>query len=44
VWAASFLPLLRYLKPGFHPSQLGDAEEMTEWLRTQRDAYSIVAG
>jgi predicted metal-dependent hydrolase len=43
VWAASLVPLLRYLKPGFHPDQLGDAEEMAQWLQSQRDAYAIVA-
>ncbi len=44
VWATSFFPLLQYLRRGFHPDDLGDADEMAEWLRTQRDAYSIVAG
>ena len=44
VWAASFVPLLKYLRPGFHPNQLGDADEMAQWLQTQRDAYAIVAG
>ena len=43
VWGASFLPLLRYLRPGFHPNQLGDPAEMAEWLRVQRDAYTIVS-
>ena len=42
VWGASFVPLLRYLRPGFHPNQLGDPAEMAEWLRSQRDAYAIV--
>jgi uncharacterized protein len=44
VWAASFVPLLEYLRPGFHPDQLGNADEMAQWLQTQRDAYAIVAG
>ena len=30
-------------KPGFHPNQLGNADEMAQWLQAQRDAYSIVA-
>ena len=44
VWGASFFPLLHYLRPGFHPNQLGEPAEMAEWLKTQRDAYSIVEG
>jgi predicted metal-dependent hydrolase len=44
VWAASFVPLLKYLQPGFHPNQLGNAEEAALWLQAQRDAYAIVAG
>ena len=44
LWAACFGPLLRYLRPGFHPNQLADADEMAQWLQAQRDAYSIVAG
>ncbi len=44
VWAASFLPLLRYLKRGFHPNDLEDPGEMAQWLQAQRDAYSIVGG
>jgi len=43
VWWASFVPLLRYLRPGFHPSQLENADEMGQWLAAQRTAYSIVA-
>ncbi len=43
VWRASFLPLLRYLRPGFHPAQLENADEMVQWLATHRDAYAIVA-
>ena len=43
VWWASFVPLLHYLRPGFHPSQLGNAGEMGQWLATQRAAYQIVA-
>lgn len=41
-WATA-APLLRYLRPGFHPSQLADAEEMARWLEAQRGAYAIVA-
>jgi predicted metal-dependent hydrolase len=43
VWAACLVPLLRYLRPGFHPNQLDNADEMAQWLETQREAYSIVA-
>jgi predicted metal-dependent hydrolase len=43
VWGASLVPLLRYLRPGFHPAQLGDAAEMARWLEDQREAYTIVA-
>jgi len=41
-WATA-APLLRYLRPGFHPSQLADAREMAHWLEAQREAYAIVA-
>ncbi len=44
VWAASLLPLLQYLRRDFHPNDLGDADEMAQWLQIQRDAYAIVAG
>ena len=44
LWAASFFPLLRYLKRGFHPNDLADADEMAQWLQGQREAYSIVGG
>jgi len=44
VWRACALPLLRYLRPGFHPAQLADAAEMAQWLESQRAAYTIVAG
>jgi uncharacterized protein len=44
VWPASLLPLLQYLRRDFHPNDLEDAAEMAQWLQTQRDAYSIVAG
>jgi predicted metal-dependent hydrolase len=43
VWAASLVPLLRYLRPGFHPLQLENAPGMAQWLAVQREAYSIVA-
>jgi hypothetical protein len=43
VWWASLVPLLRYLRPGFHPAQLANAEEMTQWLANHPEAYSIVA-
>ena len=43
VWRASLVPLLHYLRPGFHPAQLPDAAEMARWLETQRAAYAIVA-
>ena len=42
LWHASLMPLLHYMRPGFHPNDLEDAEELAEWLRTQRDAYSII--
>jgi len=40
---ASIVPLLQYLRPGFHPSQLDNSPEMTQWLATQRHAYTIVS-
>ena len=42
VWGACFVPLLRYLKPGFHPAQLESAAGMAQWLEAQRSAYTIV--
>jgi predicted metal-dependent hydrolase len=42
VWRASFVPLLQYLRPGFHPAQLGNPAEMAQWLEAQRSAYAIV--
>ena len=44
LWAACFVPLLQYLRPGFHPDHLADADEMAAWLQTQREAYAIVSG
>jgi predicted metal-dependent hydrolase len=43
VWWASLVPLLHYLRPGFHPAQLENAAETTQWLAAQRAAYSIVS-
>ena len=43
VWWASLLPLLRYLRPGFHPAQLENADEMARWLASHRTAYAIVS-
>jgi predicted metal-dependent hydrolase len=43
VWWASLAPLLKYLRPGFHPSQLENAGELGQWLAAQRAAYTIVA-
>jgi predicted metal-dependent hydrolase len=42
VWWASLVPLLHYLRPGFHPAQLENAAEMAQWLEAQRSAYAIV--
>jgi predicted metal-dependent hydrolase len=42
VWWSSLRPLLAYLRPGFHPAQLADADEMAQWLAEQRAAYAIV--
>jgi predicted metal-dependent hydrolase len=42
LWAACLFPLLRYLRPGFHPNQLDDAAEMAQWLQANREAYAIV--
>ena len=43
LWWTSAGPLASYLRRGFHPSPLGNAAEMSEWLAAQRNAYSIVA-
>ena len=42
VWGASLVPLMRYLRPGFHPAQLEDAAEVAQWLESQRSVYAIV--
>jgi predicted metal-dependent hydrolase len=42
VWPTILLPLLRYLRPGFHPAQLASPPAMTQWLRDQARMYSIV--
>jgi predicted metal-dependent hydrolase len=42
VWWACLVPLLRYLRPGFHPAQLENAAGMAQWLEAQRAAYTIV--
>ncbi len=35
-------PLLRYLRPGFHPDHQASPEQAAAWLRQQQAAYSIV--
>jgi hypothetical protein len=40
--ASTFVPLLRYLKKGFHPDDLPNADEAARWLQTQRAAYRVV--
>ena len=42
LWWAHFGPLMRYLRPGFHPDQLASPEQAAQWLASQRAAYSIV--
>jgi predicted metal-dependent hydrolase len=42
VWPAILGPLLRYLRPGFHPSQVASAPEAARWLRDQAAMYSII--
>lgn len=42
LWRASVRPLARYLRRGFHPSQLADAPQAAQWLAARRADYSIV--
>jgi predicted metal-dependent hydrolase len=39
---STFWPLLRYLKPGFHPDDLETPAQAAAWIRENRDAYRIV--
>ncbi len=38
----TFWPLLRYLKPGFHPDDLETPAEAEAWIGANREAYRIV--
>lgn len=40
---ATIGPLLRYLKPGFHPNDLDSPAEAEEWLAAQAAKYRIVS-
>ena len=41
LWA-TVLPLLRYLRPSFHPNQLSSAREGAEWLVMNRAMYRVM--